>query len=279
MMYNQKFAVALKSASGRVLREVSGDRVYLPFGAEYSVFIKNMNNRRALASVKIDGNDIGDGTTFVVPAHGHIDIERFVKSGNLDAGNRFKFIERTAAVADHRGVDAADGLVEITLQLERVPVTQFPIKPISTGGSPHIRRRRGGRQFSDNVKSANYSSSSPESFTLGDSGDDWDSGAVMDAMDLDMERGLIGSAAAPANETGVTAPGSISEQQFTTVDSFPLEPEKIVFVFQILGETEDNRHIRQPVTVRTKTRCGQCGTRSPVGTKFCPECGASLQIV
>ena len=39
MMYLQKLAVAVK-VNGKVLREV-GDTVYIPFGSEYSILIKN----------------------------------------------------------------------------------------------------------------------------------------------------------------------------------------------------------------------------------------------
>ncbi len=270
MMYNRKFAVALKSA-GQVLREVNGEQVYLPFGAEYSVFCKNMHNRRAIASIKIDGKDIGDGLTFVVPAHGQLEIERFVKNGNLEEGNRFKFIERTAKVAAHRGTDIADGLVEVTFQLEREK-PKFPIRPT-------IRRGR---------RSTDYYGGNDMQFTSkgiggGDLERSFSSQPVHDAFastDLD---GLLGTSkgiSTPvANETGVTAPGAHSDQQFTMSEHFDVEAEKITFVLQILGETADNRHIREPVTVRTRTVCSQCGTRSIPGTKFCPECGASLQIV
>ncbi len=269
-MYNRKFAVALKSA-GQVLREVNGEQVYLPFGAEYSVFCKNMHDRRAIVSIKIDGQDIGDGLTFVVPAYGQLEIERFVKNGNLNEGNRFKFIERTAKVAAHRGTDISDGLVEVTFQLER-PKPKINIRPTLRRG-----RRSTDYYSGDNIRFASKSMSG------GDLERSFSHQAVHDAFasaDLD---GLLGTSkgiSTPvANETGVTAPGALSDQQFTMSEQFDVEPEKITFVLQILGETEDNRHIREPVTVRTRTICSQCGTRSLPGTKFCPECGASLQIV
>jgi len=53
-MYSNKLAVAIKSA-GKVLREFNKDEVYLPFGKEYSIFIKNMNSHRALVKVTVDG--------------------------------------------------------------------------------------------------------------------------------------------------------------------------------------------------------------------------------
>ena len=55
MMYNEKLAVAIKSA-GKVLREQK-DMVYIPFGSEYSIFITLQKNnyevRNAFISLKI----------------------------------------------------------------------------------------------------------------------------------------------------------------------------------------------------------------------------------
>ena len=43
-MYLNKVAVAIKS-NGKVLRE-QGDNVYIPFGSEYSIQVKNLNSVR-----------------------------------------------------------------------------------------------------------------------------------------------------------------------------------------------------------------------------------------
>jgi len=77
-MYSNKLAVAIKSA-GKVLREFNKDEVYLPFGKEYSIFIKNMNSVRALVKVTVDGTDIGDGTRFVVDGNSTFDINVSLK--------------------------------------------------------------------------------------------------------------------------------------------------------------------------------------------------------
>jgi hypothetical protein len=118
MMYGQKLAVAIKH-NGKVLREFNKDTVYLPFGAEYSIFIKNLDTVRASVKLMIDGKDIGDGTTFVVHGGSSIELERFIKSGNFNQGNRFKFIERTAGVENHRGIGCEDGLIVVEYQFEK----------------------------------------------------------------------------------------------------------------------------------------------------------------
>ena len=94
-MYNAKLAVALKH-SGKVLREF-GDKVYVPFGAEYSILIKNMNSVRAEVTVHIDDTDVGGGTQFVIGPNESVELERFIKNGNLES-----FSEQQLVSCDNR---------------------------------------------------------------------------------------------------------------------------------------------------------------------------------
>jgi len=117
-MYKEKFVVAVKS-NGKVLREF-GDTVKLPVGSEFSIFLKNMNSVKAQVSISIDGTDIADGETFVVNANSSLDIERFLKKGNKNRGNKFKFIQRTAKIEDGpRGIQAEDGLIRVAFKFEK----------------------------------------------------------------------------------------------------------------------------------------------------------------
>ena len=125
-MYSNKFVATVK-ANGKVLREV-GDTVFLPFGCEYSILLKNLNIVRAQATITIDGEDVLNGSALVIDPNSDLEIERFLK--DLDKGNRFKFIERSASVEQHRGVGAADGLVRIEWQFER-PAPVYTPRPDS----------------------------------------------------------------------------------------------------------------------------------------------------
>lgn len=119
-MYQSKLVASLK-ANGKILREFK-DTVYIPFGSEYSFLIKNLNTTRALVNIFIDGEDVIEGG-LVLNAGQEVDLERYVKNGNLSAGNRFKFIERTSAIEDGpRGVKLEDGLVRIEFQFEKPPM-------------------------------------------------------------------------------------------------------------------------------------------------------------
>lgn len=118
-MFSNKLVVAIKN-NGKVLREQK-DQVFLPFGTEYSIFIKNLNSVRALVKIELDGKSVTDGEDLVVYGNNEIDLERFLKKGNLNQGNRFKFIERIAEVEAARGgIQAEDGLLRVSFQFEKV---------------------------------------------------------------------------------------------------------------------------------------------------------------
>lgn len=127
MMYESKMAVAIK-AGGKVLRESRSpetgreDTIHIPFGAEYSVFVKNMNSVRALVRIEIDGTSVTDGVSLIVEANDEIELERFIKNGNMSEGLRLKFIERTQKIEDGpRGIKVEDGLIRVEFEFEKLP--------------------------------------------------------------------------------------------------------------------------------------------------------------
>lgn len=266
MMYNSKLAVALKS-HGKVLREF-GETVYVPFGNEYSVFIKNMNNVRALISVEIDGEDVGDGTQFVVNGNSSVDLERFIKNGNLNEGNSFKFIERTENIEDHRGVGVEDGLIRVEFQFERKPVYYPRYQPISYNDPNNPWGGGMGDTFFTSTISNTAGSISSSSVKGAVNINHVVGEPTMDWFETPQE-----------NDAGITVPGSLNDQQFHSVASFPVESETHVIVLKILGQTEDSVRVRKPVTVKSKPTCTSCGLRNKATAKFCTECGTSLQLV
>ena len=133
MMYGNKLAVAV-TVNDQILREFK-DTVYLKFGSEYSIKIKNLHTTRALVHVTIDGEDHTPGG-LVIDARSEVNLERSLKNGSLTTGNRFKFIERTGAVEQHRGVQLEDGLVKIEYQFESIAQIRTPYF-MGSAGSVH----------------------------------------------------------------------------------------------------------------------------------------------
>ena len=82
----------------------------------------------------------------------------------------------------------------------------------------------------------------------------------------------------PANDVGITVPGSKSTQSFTTTTIGTLEAEKHTIVLKLLGETPDNKPVLQPVTTKHKPKCVTCGKQNKAHAKFCTECGTALEI-
>ena len=259
-MYANKMVASIK-ANGRILREHK-DTAYCPFGAEYSILLKNLNTVRALVHVYIDGEDMAPGG-IVLNAYQEIDLERSIKNGNLNEGNRFKFIERTGAVEQHRGIKLEDGLIRIEYQFE------MP-RPIIA--------------ISDNFR---YAGSGRTGDYHGPTHDVWCSTNISASTNSVLRGQSLGTVSAtsatmdsyvPQNDTGITVPGSKSEQKFQTTYIGALDPVKHSIVLKILGETPDNEPVTKPITTKHKPKCVTCGKQNKATAKFCTECGTALEI-
>ena len=271
-MYESKLVASLK-ANGKILREFK-DTVYIPFGSEYSFLLKNLNTTRALINVFIDGEDMTPGG-LVLNAGQEVDLERSIKGGNLTEGNRFKFIERTGTVEQHRGVKLEDGLVRIEFQYEKpyIPPSQASPWVSATGGmtqtSYNVNGMMRGVDWSKNGEiTAQAASASIDKYCV-------DNGIINIS---EMHDGMATMDWMPVNDVGITVPGSKSNQKFTTTYMNPMEDEKHTIVLKLLGETIDNQPVTKPVTVKHKPKCVTCGKQNKATSNFCTECGTALEI-
>lgn len=280
MMYNNKLAIAVK-ANGKVLREFK-DTAFIPFGSEYTLLIKNLNTVRVEVRVDIDGTAATDGTALVIAPNSEVELTRFIKNGNLEQGNRFKFIERTAGVEKHRGVKLEDGLIRVEYQFEEVRPTP-PVWPSDHWIKKEVWTRE--QRMFDNPNRITYRGplrgfKSPTAV-----GATLQSSIVNQAMYAAnaVNSTSFSTAAASStpsfNDVGITVPGSVSDQKFTVAAWFPVETTKHVMVIKLLGETEAGQPIVAPVTVKAKPKCTSCGHVNKAKSKFCSECGTSLELV
>ncbi len=264
-MYDSKMALAVK-ANNRVLREIK-DKVFIPFGSEYTLLIKNLNTVKALVRVWIDGTDVTDGTSLVIQPNSSMDLERFIKNGNLAEGNKFKFIERTAAVSEHRGNKIDDGLIRLEFEFERPGQFAGVIKPTSW-----VAKGFDG----------SYTPYDPGYFLNNTSfGDSVSLGSGVQGATAHGHPNVgepVSITRAHQSEVGITVAGSVSDQKFHAASWFPTDGVKHVMVLHVLGEM-DGKEVTKPITVKTKTNCTVCGETNKAGVKFCGECGASLCIV
>lgn len=275
-MYNSKLVASIK-ANGKVLREFK-DTVYIPFGSEYSILLKNLNTVRALINIYIDGDNIVPGG-LVLNAGQEIDLQRAIRNGNLTEGNKFKFIERTGKIEDHRGVKLEDGLIRVEYQFEKVypkqpnitwtqtPAQPYNGNPIWTVNSPVLRGTAADA-------TPNYMKGTVTCSDMSYAATSIAVGSTISASSASVQS----LNATPQTETGITVAGGKSEQKFITVSNFTCEPEKHNIILKLLGETEDNKAIREPITVKAKPKCITCGKQNKATTKFCSECGTALEI-
>ncbi|MEK0340335.1 MAG: hypothetical protein QQN46_08995, partial [Nitrosopumilus sp.] len=101
-MYSNKF-VACIMVDDEVVREIrkdNSDLIYLPFGTDYQIRLKNLDHRRAVVSISIDGDDVLDGSRLVVESNSTTDLKGFLDCKTNKARNAFRFIEKTERVSD-----------------------------------------------------------------------------------------------------------------------------------------------------------------------------------
>ena len=308
MMYNQKLVASIK-IKGKILREFK-DTVYIPFGSEYSILLKNLNTVRAVVNVFIDGENAVPGGLVIDPGRS-VDLERWIKNGNLSEGNRFKFIERTAKIEEGpRGIKEEDGLIRVEYQFE-IPrpiininniVGSFPQYPPGVRGWDTIARGSEYPGVTDKFSAGNPSSwiqASGATYSQVNvngalRGVDWSKNGEVTAQAASAavdkycaDNGLLntteyhdGMATMDwcQNETGITVPGSKSEQKFQTTTIGALDPVKHNIVLRIVGDLGHNKPVEKPVTVKHKPKCVTCGKQNKAHAKFCTECGTHLTI-
>lgn len=303
MMYQDKLAVAIK-VNGKVLREAKSqgserdDTVFIPFGSEYTLYVKNMNSVRALVRVSIDGTDATENVSIIVPANGFIELERFVKAGNMKAGLKFKFIERTQKIEDGpRGIKVEDGLIRVEYEFEREPAKIVPAPyTITTTTTPWYSGGGLMRSASPTYSASAASTDAPAERSVNAFSASASMSPTMDSYSPPTNgRGTLRASSAShtqaplltktlplaqdANDKGITVGGSKSDQEFHMGSWFPTDGVKHVMIIKILGETGKGKKIEKAVTVKTKQECPTCGTKNKHGTKFCRECGTGLEQV
>ena len=295
-MYQSKLVASIK-VKGKILREFK-DTVYCPFGAEYQILLKNLNTVRAVVNVFIDGENAVPGGLVIDPGRS-VDLERWIKNGNLSEGNRFKFIERTAKIEEGpRGIKEEDGLIRVEYQFE-LPRPVINVSNIFGSTNNNF-------YYPPGVRTSEYQGIVDKYSTT--AGDRWiqASGATYSQVNVngalrgvDYSRGEATKAAAAAainqvapdmmeyhdgaatmdwNETGITVPGSKSEQKFQTTTVGALDPTKHNIVLRIVGDLGHNKPVEQAVTVKHKPKCVTCGKQNKHTAKFCSECGTALEI-
>ena len=237
MMYNQKLVTSVK-CKGKIMRE-QGDTVFLPFGEEYSILLKNLSTQKAQIKVEIDGETVI--SALLLSPNQSIDLERYVIDGDLSKGPRFKFIEKTSQISNHRGDKIDDGIIRVTYQFEEVKYCQPTVCPYIT--------------YTDNPWSNKYYGDLGRSYLYDPS--------VYSTISLQ------------SNDNGITTKGSESTQKFVYSDIGTLESTVHSIILQLKGDV-NGVEVEKPLTVKRKIKCDVCGNINKSSSSYCSNCGTNL---
>lgn len=260
-MYKNSFVAAIK-VNGKILREQI-DKVFLPFNSEYSIILKNLDkSRRAEVYIKIDSKDVLNGSLIMHP-DSEIELERFVES--LDSGYKFKFIERTEKIENHRGITLSDGLIEISFAHE-ISYPRYNQFPKITVNEP-VDFWKPGHEVLSYPGVFHPSALSSTCFNNAVSSNCVYRGSIGGSLSGSTNATPLG------NNIGITTQGSESNQQFSKAAPLGLCTSMETIIFNLFGD------VSRPLEVKTKIECPMCKTKNKSKNKYCVECGTNLSAV
>jgi len=244
MMFQNGFVMAVKGQSKKVLREING-QVFLPFHSEYSLLLKNNNMQRCVCSVSIDGTDVLGGHEIIIDSHGSIDLERFMIDGDLNRGQKFKFVP----LCDSRVQDPSsgeNGIIEVKFWPEKNTTWYKPIV-----NSPTLR------SFGSTIGSKEVLTSGGPIETMYNC----DTAGPDMAFTCDVKAGT----------PGATVAGSDSQQSFSSGGFQGKDGAPTILRLQLVSQ-------KQEVTAQEtrKKYCYKCGSKAVFNDNFCSGCGAKL---
>lgn len=249
MMYNAGLVCVVKS-NGKILRE-DKDVCFLPFNSEYTLLIKNLEARKALIKISIDGQDVLDNNSIIVQPNTEIELEGFMK-GNA-AKNKFKFIKKTKEISDYRGDRIDDGIVRIEYQFEK-EIISHSISYYTYTTNPNFNlygNNNSNGVFSNSVNNVCNNIESSSCYCISES--------------------------QVQNDNGITVKGSEVNQSFTYGNIGCLEDNKRVIILRLIGIKDSGKIIEKPLIIQSKKICKTCGKKSKSHLKFCSNCGTFLE--
>lgn len=266
-MFRNNFVVSLKSGD-KYFRE-NGDTIQLPFGSEYSVFLKNLNSRKAVVKISIDGKDVLDGHSLVVQPNSVLELEGFMN--NTLAKNKFKFIKMTRQIENFRGTTPEDGLIVVEYDFEKEQPLSREIVYIPYYPFPYYYPYYPCYPYYPNWT---YTTGT---ITVGGTGSSsgltGTSSTFGENKNVTYNSNYCSSVIPESN--GITVKGNDVNQSFYPTYIGEMENRPTVISLKMVGifkEAVQNK----PVFTNEKKICETCGTTNKYKNKFCYVCGTRL---
>lgn len=269
MVYREQFVAVVKS-NGRILREKNNNELFLPFGSEYSILLKNLNSQRASVNIHIDGTDILNGSSLILEPNTDFELEGFLEGSKVK--NKFKFIQKTEEISEYRGDKIDDGLIRIEYAFEKknpITITTTHIHHDYYHHTPwwlnsytvhndHTLYRSSVKNFSSNIGATS----------------DFNATMTSSAENVSCNLNYVQENSKPLVDEGITVKGAETRQDFKTTYIGELEEANSI-ILKLIG-FKDNIKVSQPLTVKSKVKCETCGRKSKSSSKFCNNCGTAL---
>jgi len=278
-MYQEKMVVCLKN-NGKILREKEGV-IQIPFGSEYSIYIKNMESRKAKVKIQIDGEDVLNGQSLLINPNDTTELEGFLN--DCIAKNKFKFIPKTQEISEFRGDKIDDGLVRIEFTYEKQkPMTQKINYQYGWDYRPSI--------FNNVITSIDPTWVNNPTFTTSTSllncnyNSTTQTKSLMSSDISNISQHSLSSQNISAQncgldsfDNGITVRGSKIKQEFKSGNIGELEEQSHVIILKLQGINDIGKDVEKIITVRDKLQCRTCGKFSKSDAKFCDRCGTYLE--
>jgi hypothetical protein len=285
MVYSNKLVAVIK-VNGNIIRE-DKDIVRLPFGTEYSILLKNLSIQRVLVGVSIDGKDTLSNDKIIINANSQHELFGFMKAAKIT--NRFKFIQKTEKIVEHRGDKIDDGFINISFQFEQPLIsyittytptyypTYYPTTWTETYGSAGSCNTSFD-VYNSSINSVGVSGEIGLRGPAGISGAPGTSGrrgvtGNIGPIGIDSETKLTNNI---QQDEGITVKGSQTNIQYQKGFIGNLNPEKHNIILRLKGYTDQLKTVVTPVYNNTKLICDTCGRKCKSSMNFCPDCGTSL---
>ena len=270
MVYFEKMVASLK-VNGKFIRS-ENDTIKLPFGAQYEIYLKNMESRDALVKISIDGKDALDSNQIILKANSSTTLEGFLE-GNV-VKNKFKFIELTKEIEDHLGYNPEDSIIRIEFRF----VKPKPVVQEVVHNDHWIYTPNSGWPYYYPPYTITYTTNTThyDGNTFSTSGD-----VPMGAVRRSANINSVYTSSLnmdSVNDTGITVKGEKTNQQFNYGYIGELEVESHVMILKLSGY-KDKTNMEKFYTLNTrdsKKECPTCGRICKSEFDYCPNCGTAL---
>lgn len=284
-MYKNNFVCAIK-LNNNILKE-EGDKVKLPFGSEYKVYLKNLNNRKALVNIYIDGETVLGENSIVMSPDSFLELKGFIE--DKEVRNAFKFIKRIKEIEDYRGINVEDGLVRIEVTFEEeqpkgiihhwewdhsYPYWQVIPGLVIYSNSDEYTYIPGKLDNGTGHYNIYYNSAGNSGTYTGEIRSMPGKIGGWAISTEDVAKYSVNPAS--VNVNGITVPGNPMKQQFYAGNIGKLEENITIFAFNLVGYDEENKP-NEPIFTREKITCNYCGKKNKQINNFCSRCGAFLK--